>query len=128
MCCTFLKPLNEDGNFKVLYACMKKEAQKSPEHTSEHVNSQKFLGAYPQTPITQSILWAHFLYLPWTPILLAAGPDGTFILCCCKGFAPRYVRTRLAYEPLQVLAVDKVSVIPGNPQVTLLLMFVLLVK
>jgi len=38
--------------------CMhKKEPQKLPEHTSECVKSQNFMGACPQTPLTQSILW-----------------------------------------------------------------------
>ena len=45
-----LKPLNKDGNCTV---CMlEKEPQKSPEHTSEHVKSQNFLGVCPQTPLT----------------------------------------------------------------------------
>ena len=65
---TFLKPLNKDRNFKVSMCCMhtytKKEPQKLPEYTSEHV---KFPGAFPKTPNY------HFLYLPWaTPILSAA--------------------------------------------------------
>ena len=33
-----------------------KEPQEPPEHTSEHVKSQTFLGACPQTPLTQFIL------------------------------------------------------------------------
>ena len=33
----------------------KKEPQKPPEHTSEHVKSQNFLGACPQPPLTQSM-------------------------------------------------------------------------
>ena len=58
----------------VLCACTNKEPQGPPEHTSEHVKSQNFLGACPHTPLKQSILWGpHFLYLPWAPrILLAA--------------------------------------------------------
>ena len=36
----------------------KKEPQKPPEHASEHVKPQNFLGACPQTPLAQSILWA----------------------------------------------------------------------
>ena len=36
----------------------KKEPQEHPEHTSEHVKSQHFLGAYLQTPLAQSILRA----------------------------------------------------------------------
>jgi len=36
----------------------KEEPQKPPEHTSEYVKPQNFLGACPQTPLTQSILWA----------------------------------------------------------------------
>ena len=34
----------------------KKEPQKPPEHASEHVKPQNFLGACPQTPLSQSIL------------------------------------------------------------------------
>ena len=49
-----------------------KEPQKPPEHTSEHIKSQNFLGACPQTPLTQSILWGPFLYLPWAPPILSA--------------------------------------------------------
>ena len=56
-----MKPLNEDGNLQV-YVCTvcmhKKEPQKPPEHASEHVKLQNFLGACPQTPLAQSILWA----------------------------------------------------------------------
>ena len=38
----------------------KKEPQKAPEHTSEHVNSQNVLEACPQTPLPQ---WAsHFVF------------------------------------------------------------------
>ena len=33
-----------------------KEPHEPPEHTSEHVKSQNFLGACPWTPVTQSIL------------------------------------------------------------------------
>ena len=52
-----------------------KEHQEPPEHTSEHVKSQNFLGACPQRPLTQSILWGlNFLYLPWGPNPLG-GPD-----------------------------------------------------
>ena len=46
-----------------------KEPQKPLEHTSEHVKSQNFLGACPQTPL---ILWPPFLYLPWAPPILSA--------------------------------------------------------
>ena len=42
---------------------MKKESQKLPKHTSEHVKAQNFLGACPQTPFPHSILWAlHFVF------------------------------------------------------------------
>ena len=34
-----------------------KDPHEPPEHTSEHVKSQNFLGAFPKTPVTQSILW-----------------------------------------------------------------------
>ena len=44
-----------------------------PEHTSEHVKSQNFLGACPQTPLTQSILWGStFCICPAPPIFSAA--------------------------------------------------------
>ena len=48
-----LKLLNKDGNWQVgMYTvCMrKKKPQKPPEHTSEHVKSQNFLGVCPQSP------------------------------------------------------------------------------
>ena len=128
-----------------LYACMKKGASEVPR---THLRACKFStfsregGGVPTDPITQSILWAHFLYLPWTPILLVAGPDQYPTHHMWYLVLVRYlylhpvllqklrskVRTRLACEPLQVLAVDKVSAIPGSPQVTLLLVFVLLIK
>ena len=46
-----LKLLIQDGNMQV-YMYYEKEPQELPEHTSEHVKSQNFLGAYPQTPLT----------------------------------------------------------------------------
>ena len=53
-----------------------KEPQKPPEHTSEHVKSQNFLG---QTPLTQ--YGPHFLYLPWAPTILSAalGSPGALV-------------------------------------------------
>ena len=51
------------------------EPQEPPEHTSEHVKSQNFLGACPQTPLVQSILRGStffFYYLPWAPPILSA--------------------------------------------------------
>ena len=71
-----LKPLNKNGNLLagryVRTVCMrKKEPEKPLEHTSEHVlKSQHFLGACPQTPITQ--YGPHFLYLLWAPTILSA--------------------------------------------------------
>ena len=72
-----LKPLTEDGNLQVYMYCLhahKKKTQEPPEHTSEHVKSQNFLGECPQTPLTQSILWGPTSCIcpgP-TPILSAA--------------------------------------------------------
>ena len=60
-----LKLLNEDGNLQVCMYCSmhKKEPQKLPEHTSEHVKYQNFLEPCPQTLLTQPILWApRFLF------------------------------------------------------------------
>ena len=52
-----------------MYVLHEKEPLKPPEHTSEHVKSQNFLGACTQTPLKQS------MYLCWVPtILLAALP------------------------------------------------------
>ena len=66
-----------------------KEPQKPLEHTSEHVKSQNFLGACPQTPL---ILWPPFLYLPWAPPILSAALQSRlvkqlhhFISQCCWG-------------------------------------------
>ena len=69
-----LKPLNEDSNLQVYVytVCMhKKEHQKPPEHTSEHVKPQNFLGACPKTTLAQFILWPPLLYLPWAPFILS---------------------------------------------------------
>ena len=45
-----LKPLNKDSNRQVFMYCMReKEPQKPLGHTSEHVQTQNFLGACPQT-------------------------------------------------------------------------------
>ena len=67
-----LIPLNKDGNWQVCTVCMckKEKPEKLSEHTSEHVKSQNFLGACPQTPLTQDGF--HFLYLPWAPTILSA--------------------------------------------------------
>ena len=66
-----LKPLNKDGNWQVGMYCMhaRKGTSKAPEHTSEYVKSLNFLGACPQTPLTQ--YGPHFLYLPWAPTILS---------------------------------------------------------
>ena len=49
----------------------KKEPQKPPGNTSElnseHVKSQNFLGAWPQTPLAQSKLWAPLFVLALGP-------------------------------------------------------------
>ena len=52
-----LKPLLENGNLQVYMYCVHAR-KRAPEHTSEHVKSQNFLGACHQTPLTQSILRA----------------------------------------------------------------------
>ena len=54
--------------------CMhERELQEPPGHTSEHVKTQNFLGAFPQTPLIQSIfVGPHFLYLLWAPPILSA--------------------------------------------------------
>ena len=112
-----------------------------------HLRACKFStfskGGGTHRPIIQSILWAHFLYLPWTPILLVAGPDQYPTSRVILGFGQVFMPSSCVVaeaslqgtykaciwnEPLQVLAVDKVSAIPGSPQVTLLLVFVLLNK
>ena len=46
------------------------EPQEPPEHTSEHVKSQNFLGACPQTPLVQSILRGSTFFF----LLFALGP------------------------------------------------------
>ena len=53
-----LKSLIEDSNLQVYMYCVlhDKEPQEPPEHTSEHVKSQNFLGACPQ------ILFAQFIF------------------------------------------------------------------
>ena len=57
----------------VCTVCMhKKEPQKPPEHASEHVKPQNFLGACPQSPLAQSMYGSRFLYLPWAPPILSA--------------------------------------------------------
>ena len=56
----------------VLYACTKTEPQKLPEHTSEHVKAQNFLGACPQTPSYNLCYGPRILYLPWAPPILSA--------------------------------------------------------
>ena len=52
----------------------KKESQKPPEYTSEHVKSQNFLGAYPQTPLTQSTAWAPLFVFALGPHNPLGGP------------------------------------------------------
>ena len=54
-----LKAINEDGNWQVCMYCMhiyEKEPQWAPEHSSEHLKSQNFLGPCPQIPLTQSVV------------------------------------------------------------------------
>ena len=46
-----------------------KEPQEPPEHTSEHVKSQNFLGVCPQTPPhIIHFVGPHFLYSPPSPL------------------------------------------------------------
>ena len=44
-----------------------KEPQEPPEHTSEYVKSQNFLGRAPRPPSHNPFVGPHFLYLPWAP-------------------------------------------------------------
>ena len=70
-----LKPLIEDGNLQVYMYCVhaRKRASGAPEHTSEHVKSQNFQGACPQTLLRQSILRGHtFCICPGPPPILSA--------------------------------------------------------
>ena len=57
-----LKPLNEDGNLQVCMYCM--HARKGASEASRtHFRACKFLGACPQTPLTQCIVWTpHFVF------------------------------------------------------------------
>ena len=57
----------------VLYVCSKRSLR-SPhaEHTSEHVKSKNFLGAYPQPPSHNLSYGPYFLYLPRAPTILSA--------------------------------------------------------
>ena len=66
-----------------MYILHEKKPQKPPEHTSEHVKSQNFLGACPQTPLKQSIAYRpHFLYLPWAPTIVLAALNAKVLQCC----------------------------------------------
>ena len=59
----------------VCTVCMhKKEPQKPPEHASEHVKPQNFLGACPQTPLAQSMLWAPLFVFALGPSHPLSGP------------------------------------------------------
>ena len=53
----------------------KKEPKKPPEYASEHVKLKNFLGACPQTPLAQSILWAPLFVFALGPSHLLGGPD-----------------------------------------------------
>ena len=63
-----LKPLIQDGNLQVYMhsVCALKWASGAPEHNSEHVKSQNFLGVCPK-PSSHNIVGPHFSYLSWTP-------------------------------------------------------------
>ena len=62
----------------VCIVCMhKKEPQKPPEHTSDHVKSPNFLSACPQTPSQNLYYGPCFLYLPWAPLILSVDLDHT---------------------------------------------------
>ena len=71
-----------------------KEPQEPPEHTSEHVKSQNFLGACPQTPRINPFCGAHFLHLPWAPPILSAA-----LLACLVRAGASYFRL---VRPLRV--------------------------
>ena len=59
--------------------CMhKKEPQKLPEHITEHVKSQNFLGACSETSLTQSILFTPVFALG--PLIV---PAAQIIICQC---------------------------------------------
>ena len=63
-----LKPLIQDGNLQVYMhsVCALKWASGAPEHNSEHVKSQNFLGVCLK-PSSHNIVGPHFSYLSWTP-------------------------------------------------------------
>ena len=92
--------INKDGNFSryVLYACTKKEPQKPPEHTSEHVKHQNFSGGVPPDP---------------TPTIYIMGPA----LCICPGPLPSsrrpwdYVNTREVEGVVQNNFIERLRVL-----------------
>ena len=53
-----------------MYCIHARKGTSEAEHTSEHV---KYLGACPQTPLTQYA--PHFLYLPWAPTIVSVALD-----------------------------------------------------
>ena len=78
----------------------KKESQKPPEHTSEHVKSKNFLGACPQTPLTQFILWAPLFAFALGPSNPLGGPaDGTW-----SGLGPiTFLQTEHEHEHFELI-------------------------
>ena len=66
-----LKPLNKDGNWQVGMYCMyaRKGTSEAPRTHIRACKISEFLGACPQTPLTQ--YGPHFLYLPWPPTILS---------------------------------------------------------
>ena len=71
-----LKPKTATCRYICAVCMHEKEPQEPPEHTSQHVKSQNFLGVCPQTPLTQAILWGPtFCICPGPPNPLS-GPGG----------------------------------------------------
>ena len=73
-----LKPLNKDGNLQVLYACTKRSLSSPQTHFRACKTSKNFLGAYPQTPLSQSILWAPLFVFALGPSHPLGGPAGEY--------------------------------------------------
>ena len=74
-----LKPLIKDGDLQVYMYCAhaRKRASEAPEHTSEHVKSQNFFGACPQTPSHNPFCGPPIFLFALGPPNPLGGPDST---------------------------------------------------
>ena len=107
-----LKPLLKDGNLQPYSnKCMpKKETQEPPEHTSEYVKSQNFMGDAPRPPSHNPYCRLHFLVLVLGPLILFTALGHLQpVISTCRFSSSLFLITNLQFEPLLLFCYSVLS-------------------